>query len=209
MSPDEPQDGFVLPGHESLVARFAFVDNEALREELSLVLEYVTFLTQLEKTLGSRPTIAFSVRKDIVLWTACIVEATLHHALCVLQKRGTQEEKRKLVGLHPEYKEMKKCWQLPAQEDGYEQNIVCGIQCLVPQSLKGMLFQELIERAGGIGLFDAEIKRKATYLRKRRNELHLQALDTKSVYEKTTITKVFEDAGIILKCLEERLASIV
>jgi hypothetical protein len=209
MAPDDLLEAFVLPEHEDLVSRFAFVGNDFLREELSLVLEYVIFLIQLTEKMTEKPTILYSIHKDIVLWTACIVEAALHYTLCVLAEKGSKEEQKKLLDLSPVYKEMKKCWTLPLSKDGYEQNLACGIQRMVPQSLKGMLLQPLIDKAHAIGLFDASMKKKASYLRTRRNELHLQSLDTRTIYDKNTINTVFSDTRIILNCLQERLSGMI
>lgn len=191
-----------LPEKDDLDSRFGFVNDTNLKERLCLAMEYVIFLVQLSEKYKLNPTILFSIHKDIVLQTSCIVEACLHHTLKRIQLHGSESEKNALKRKEKRYTKVRRYYEISSSE-----YVVSAIETSQEYQLGDEeKFNELLKYAKRVNLLNGELETKAHDLRKKRNEIHLFALDdAKIAYEKETIIKVFEDTKDVLQSLEERL----
>jgi hypothetical protein len=194
-----------LPEKGNLDSRFGFIGDVDLRQRLCLAMEFIVFLVELQERYKLQPTIIFSINKDIVLHTSCIVEACLHYTLITVQKKGTAAEKQLLKKQEKQYKRVQRYDAISSTE-----NVVGAIERIFEHDLGDEeKFNDLLSYAEKIGLLDAEFCTKAHYLRKKRNEIHLFALDSKKIiYNRKTINKVFNDTKDVLQHLEERVTQL-
>jgi len=202
---NKPALNFELPEKSNLASRFNFIDDKDLKAQLSIAIEYVTFLIGLSEQYQIQPTVLFSIYKDIVLHTSCIVEACLHHALKKISNVGTDKEKEALRKHDKKYKKVTKYHIISPQEA-----VVCAIEKVTSSTINDdAKFNDLVTSAKKIQLFDNDLCAKAHYLRKKRNEIHLFSSDSRvSIYNKRVINKVFAETKDVLRCLENKLTSI-
>lgn len=68
--------------------RFLFVDNEVLRKNLAINLQYIVFLIQQEEENDLPGTITYSIYKNLILYTTSIIEGLLIHTFQNLLNSG-------------------------------------------------------------------------------------------------------------------------
>ena len=80
-SPDSKQVINNLMPQEAFERRFAFVEDDTLRKNISIAFEYVIFLLDTAGKDGIKGLIKSSLYKDALVYTGTIVEACLVHAV--------------------------------------------------------------------------------------------------------------------------------
>lgn len=66
---------------EDLEKRYLFVENEILRKNLSINLQYIVFLIKQEEDNELPGTITYSIYKNLILYTTSIIEGLLMYIL--------------------------------------------------------------------------------------------------------------------------------
>lgn len=69
-----------VPSNEELEARFSFVDNDTLRENIVIYFRYIIFLLNLSEEQNV-DNLKYTIYKDILIYTASIVESLLQYAV--------------------------------------------------------------------------------------------------------------------------------
>lgn len=82
----------LIPTEGFLSARFIFVDNDVLRSNIVIYFRYIMFLLKLseDKNIDS---LAYSLNKDIILYTASIIESLLEYTVNREILKGNAEKK--------------------------------------------------------------------------------------------------------------------
>ena len=190
-----------IPEVEYLESRFVFIENATLKTNLSISLQYVTFLIMVEEEFTLQGPISYSLYKNIILHTASIVEGTLHHLLEALIKRK-EIDSEKVLGNEEIYVNKKVLYKT---EDGLE---VCGIHIKKkPVKLKRNTNFVVINRACKKAiLLSKKLFEDVENLREQRNKIHLAGLsEVDDLYEKKDIQKAFDTAKEVLDLAERKL----
>ena len=70
-----------VPLQQDLEKRFEFINDKTLRTNIALTFKYIIFLINLEDEYELPGTILYSIYKDIILYTAVVIESCIHHCL--------------------------------------------------------------------------------------------------------------------------------
>ncbi len=187
------------PKTDDLLKRFAFIDNEILQENVVITVQYISFLVSLDLGYELGGTIQSSAFKNIILLSASVAEGLINWKL------------HKMIEKQPDLKE-KCCLRKPVytgtrkiclDETGSEIWAARKSEQIMPLSTETK-FNELIEYAKGVELFDDELVAEAHKLRKARNRVHpagLEQVDDK--YTKSHVDECFIAMGKIVNCIEK------
>jgi len=178
--------------------RFSFIQNEILRENIAIKMQYIVFLVSLEEEYELPGAVTYSTFKTMIIFTASIIEALINYKLHELIKAQKIDEKR-IMGEDEKLSIVKKFQKISESEE------ICGIKKTTkPKKLSERIdFQELNRVAKKSGLFDETIFKKAEKIREARNRIHpygLKEVDDK--YTKDGINNIFSMASGIIERIE-------
>ncbi len=176
--------------------RFDFVEDEILKENLAINMQYVIFLYALEDNFNLSGSLSYSVFRTIIVSVASIIEGLLNDKLRQLF-RNPNVRASKIMGSHFDYVCFKKK-DIPLSE---KEVIVAGIKRVKKaKKLKNDTnFNDLNKAAKKVGLFQKSHFEEAEKLRKKRNEIHLAALGRVSEkYTKKELDQLFKDAKVLI-----------
>ena len=83
-----PKNSLTIATVSDLENRFLFFENEVLRKNLAINLQYIIFLIQQEEEHDLRGTITYSLYKNLILYTTSIIEGLLIHTYKKLLDKG-------------------------------------------------------------------------------------------------------------------------
>lgn len=178
--------------------RFSFVENEILRENIAIKMQYIVFLLSLEEEYELPGAVTYSTFKTIILFTASIIEALVNYKLHELIKKNKIDES-KIMGKDEKFFIVKQFHKISNTEE------ICGIKKTVkPKKLSERIdFQELNRAAKRSGLFTKELFEKAEKIREIRNRIHTYALkEVDDKYTKDEINSIFSMASLIIERIE-------
>jgi len=72
--------------------RFDFIQNEILKSNLAISMQYIAFLIKIETDFKITGAVEYSIFKNIIQYTASIVEGTLNYGLETAIKKGLVQE---------------------------------------------------------------------------------------------------------------------
>ena len=113
-----PKNSISIATVSGLENRFLFVENEVLRKNLAINLQYIIFLIQLEEEHDLPGTITYSLYKNLILYTTSIIEGLLIHTFKKLLDNG--DISPKVMKPTKDYKEIKEIYRLD------DSNIIIG-----------------------------------------------------------------------------------
>lgn len=178
--------------------RFSFIDDEILRENIAIKMQYVVFLVSLEEEYDLPGAVTYTTFKTIIIYTASILEALVHYKLRQLVKNKKINEDV-IFGKDEKLSIMKKYQRISTTEE------IFGIKRTVkPKKLSDTTdFCQLNRAAKRCGLFTDNIFNKAEEIRTARNRIHpyfLKEVDDK--YTKKNIADFFAAASVIIERIE-------
>ncbi|MBI2029333.1 hypothetical protein HYT02_02875 [Candidatus Gottesmanbacteria bacterium] len=198
------KSNLIIPSQKELESRFSFINNKVLRVNIVIAFRYIIFLINIESDLKLPGAILYSLYKDIILYTATIVESCIHYCL----KEYIDSGQLKSTDIMP-YE-----WKDSVCKDLYlisEDEKVCGvIRHKVSEHFTDKTqFKTLNEACLKANLFDKSLFDKAENLRNIRNNIHLVALKrTDDYYEKKDTQEAFEIAKTIIERVENKLMKL-
>lgn len=77
-----------VPELEFFFDRFSFITNETLQTNLSISFQYILFLIKVEIELQTTGAVEYSIFKNVIQYTASIVEGVMHYGLETALKQG-------------------------------------------------------------------------------------------------------------------------
>jgi hypothetical protein len=199
-------DDFVqkIPTLESLEKRFSFVENDMLRSNAAIYLRHIIFLLALseDENIGS---LKYTTYKDIIIFTASIVESVLEYAInrYIVDGKAAKDVfgfaiKNIDVGTIDH-----EC------DDLYLSKLCVVRRSKRPKSETGdeITFNDINKAAKKSGVLDEVLFKKADKLREMRNLIHLQSLTRSSddYFEKRDVEDAFKSANLILRRVESVL----
>jgi hypothetical protein len=190
-----------IPEIELLKERFNVIENETLRTNLAISLQYIIFLITLGEELKLPGPVLYSIYKNIILHTASIIEGSLHYTLNTLIKRKKLDSE-KVMSKEDIYSNRKILY---TTDDGTQ---ICGIH-YKKKAIKLMANTNFLEinRACKRGqILNDDLFEEIERLREKRNKIHLAGLTIiDDFYDKEDIKKAFDTANKVLTIIEERL----
>lgn len=191
-----------IPPVLQLERRFSFIEDNTLRANIALAFQYTTFLIAvMDREQAENTTVGASVHKNMIVYTAMIVEGCLHYCL----KRYIEEKKIKeneVMRINWDTKEHKKLYRISDNE------YVCGaIRYKKSQTYSEKLqFQDLNRACQKAGILTDPLFDRAEDVREKRNKIHLAGLGAiDSIYSKSDTQIVFKDAKDIIGRVEALL----
>lgn len=174
---------------------FGFVQGDVLKENAALTLQYSSFLLSIEAAFELPGPIRYSLFKNAIIGFASIVEALLVDKLCSLMKAGKVE--LNLLGEVAEYEEIAKIYRTS------KKNIIAVDKKMISKQIGSETkFQEISRAAKRCGLLDDALFKEVEDLRKKRNKIHLAALnEVDDKYDRSDVEK----ASNILKKVRMRV----
>lgn len=68
--------------------RFDFIQNEVLKSNLAISMQYIAFLIKIETDIKITVAVEYSIFKNIIQYTASIIEGILNYGLEIAIKKG-------------------------------------------------------------------------------------------------------------------------
>ena len=160
------------PPLDHIEGRFAFIADDILRRNVTIAVQYIVFLIAiLDEEKANDSTISSSIHKDMILYTASIVEGCLHHCL---QQHITS-------GAISTNKVMPNNWitknPKPLYEISSTERIIGATQVRSAEELKSNTQFIIINKAARkANILTQKLFDKANRLREMRNAIHLKGL---------------------------------
>jgi hypothetical protein len=195
-----------IPSAQVLEARFHFVKNQTLKTNLAIYLRYTILLLALseQSELGS---LHYSIYKDVVVYTASVVESALEYAVREYIVKG--KVKQDVFGYTWHYTELANIKHDCVDFHGAS-FIVQKKEASYKTNARDLGFDDINKAAKIAKIIDERLFAKAEDLRKKRNLIHLSSLEKSSddYIKKEDVTKCLEDAKAILLEIENKLNSL-
>ena len=194
-----------IPDLSQIEMRFSFIKDDALRVNTSLAFQYIIFLIAvLDKEDAEGTTIGSSIQKNLIIYSATIIEGCLHYCLKSYLEKGKvkNEDVMKTEWLTKEHKRI---------YDISKREYICGaIRYEKIESYDEKLqFQELNRTCKRANILTERLFEKAEEIREKRNKIHLAGLGAvDSVYSKKDAQNVFSDARDIIGRVEVLLKAL-
>lgn len=188
-----------IPDVVSFEERFDFIQNETLRSNLAISLQYIVFLIKTEAELQINGAVEYSIFKNIIQYTASIVEGVLHYGLEVALKKGLVEE-YKIMPPEKSYSEIKLLYNVDAATK------IVGAKAVKKHEKfrKKTQFKTVCDAYKKGKLIDVDLIKDINDLREKRNKIHLAGLSkVENYYTKNDINVAFEVANRVIKEVEE------
>ena len=189
-----------LPEVSYLEGKFWFVKNDVLKTNLAIAFQYIIFLIGLEKQITLPGGVAYSIYKNVIIYTASIVESVLHHVLNQQIKSGKIDEKD-VMPKEERYRNKKTLYEIKNSED----KIIGAVLTKRAERLKrNTQFQTIIRGCKKANVLDKDLCKEVELLRERRNKVHLAGLENvDNYYDKTIIEEAFSTASKVMKKAEK------
>lgn len=194
-----------IPDIIQIERRFSFIKNDTLRVNISLAFQYIIFLiTVLDQEEAEGTTIGSSIQKNLIIYTATIIEGCLHYCLKSYLEKGRvkNEDVMKTEWLTKEHKRI---------YDISESEYICGAiryEKTEPYNER-LQSQELNRACKRANILTERLFEKAEEIREKRNKIHLAGLGAiDSVYTKKDAQDVFNDARDIIGRVETLLIAL-
>ena len=193
------------PPLDHIEGRFAFIGDDTLRRNITIAVQYIIFLIAiLDEEKADDSTISSSIHKDMILYTASIVEGCLHYCLQRYITTGSV-----VAG-----KVMPSDWitknPKPLYEVSSTERIIGATQVRSAEKLKNNTQFIVINKAARkASILTQELFDKANHLREMRNAIHLKGLRAvDDLYTKEDAQRVFEYARAIIERIETKINAL-
>lgn len=191
-----------IPSNEVLETRFSFVDNETLRENIVIYFRYIIFLLNLSEEQNV-DTLKYTIYKDIIIYTASIVESLLEYAVNREVLLGRAD--KNVMGYS---KKSTQVGRVKHECNDMHDEVIEVVQTRKYHKLGSgdrIDFKDITSAAKKAGILSTALYDKAENLRKKRNTIHLSTLTKSSddYFEKSDVDNAFNWAHDIIVAVEK------
>ncbi|NQV12589.1 hypothetical protein HQ524_04465 [Candidatus Uhrbacteria bacterium] len=168
--------------------RFDFIENDTLKENIAIYVQYIVFLVSIEEEYDVG-ILTYSIYKDIVMHTAHVVESLINYKLQKLISDGDIAE-LDLVGYSDKFTNKKMIHRCDDSDDVY-----CFVRLSKTKNkIKGdTKFLELNRAGKKSGLLTTQMFTDCENIREMRNRIHLSGLSgVDDKYSKKDIVRIFK-----------------
>lgn len=189
-----------IPDIPTLETRFAFIELENTRQNITVCFQYIIFLTIINETDSRDGPIKLSLYRDIVVHTASILDACLHYGVTRLVAEGRVSRDT-----------LDKSWQVDRHRvvhkisDDY---LIIGARKIrEPKSLRDNPSSKEINAAALTAeLITQDLYQKVEDIREMRNNIHFNGEEKQVMYPtKDDIERIFAEANDVITSIENRL----
>lgn len=192
-----------IPNTTTLEPRFDFIDNDILRQNTAIYFRYVIFLSAASEAVGEN-TLKYALYKDIVIYTASIVESILGYTVQREILRGNADKSilgqgKKTETLSTINHECDDLYKATLQ-------VVKVKKYFKVESDDRIDFKDITHAAKTAGILDKKLYEAAESMRTKRNTIHLHTLTKSSddYFEKKDVDEIFSNAHDIIAAIELR-----
>lgn len=192
-----------IPEVEFLEDRFSFIENEVLRTNLAIAFQYIIYSIAVEEESELPGPVSYSIYKNIIIYTASVVEGILHYFLKTqldknLIKPNVMPFKKKFTIIHG-----KPLYKIPDSNEA----IVGATYTKTREKIEfNTKFQTIISAAKNAKFLGEKLYKEVEDLRQKRNRIHLAALNkVDDFYDKETVKKGFNTAKKVIDKVENIL----
>jgi len=187
--------------------RFNFIDDEILRENISLTFKYINFLILIskKKDYSDFSDVSYSIYKDMIVCTGSVIESCLHFCL----KKYFELEKIKSTDVMPCEWKNKICKKV--YDIALEKSEVCTIiRQKKPVKLTDITqFKDINTACKKAEILNNELYEKAEYIRDQRNKIHLTGMMIiDDFYTENDAKIVFAYAKDLLTNIKNKLSTL-
>jgi len=182
-----PKSKTIISTVNDLEKRFLFVENETLKKNLAINLQYIIFLIQQEEENDLPGTITYSIYKNLILYTTSIIEGLLIHTFKELLEKGKISPKS-LKSIR-NFKNIKEIYKIDSTSSIISGTLIKGHEKFTRRTS----FHDVIKASKKAKIIDAKLLDKIDDLRQKRNKIHLAGLNiVDDYYSKKEVDDVFD-----------------
>lgn len=191
-------DRIEVPELDYFSERFDFISNETLKSNLSISFQYIVFLIKIETDFQTTGAVEYSIFKNIIQYTASIVEGVMHYGLEKAIAVGAVEEKSVMPKVET-YKDRKLIYKA---DDEIEILAVTKVQ-KHEKYKKNTQFKTICDAYKKGKLIDGSLINEVNDLREKRNRIHLAGLTKiENYYIKDDIDNAFSTAQKVIEAVK-------
>lgn len=179
--------------------RFDFIQNEILKSNLAISMQYIAFLIKIETDIKITVAVEYSIFKNIIQYTASIIEGILNYGLEIAIKKGLVQESE-IMPEEKSYAEIKLLYQID------DVTKIVGAKAVKKHEKfkKNTQFKTVCDAYEKGELIDADLIKDINDLRDKRNKIHLAGLKkVENYYTKKDINEAFEVADKVIEEVEK------
>ena len=187
-----------VPELDYFADRFDFITNETLKTNLSISFQYIVFLIKVETELQTTGAVEYSIFKNVIQYTASIVEGVMHYGLETAIKNKKVSEKL-VMPKSESFSSKKLLHKIDSQTEilGVTKNIK------FEKFKKNTQFKTICDAYKKGKLIDLKTIEEVNSLREKRNKIHLAGLtQVENYYTKTDINSAFQTANKIIDAVK-------
>ncbi len=188
-----------IPDVDFFEERFDFIQNETLKSNLAISLQYIVFLIKAEAELEIIGAVEYSIFKNIIQYTASVIEGVLHYGLEIALDKGLVEE-HKIMPKAESFSERKLLHQIDKATK------IEGVKSVKKHEKfkKNTQFKTVCDAYKKGRLIDSDLIKGINELRNKRNKIHLAGLTkVENYYSKNDINEAFAVATKVIEEVEE------
>lgn len=190
-----------IASNEVVEKRFAWIDDGLLRQNIAIYMRYIIFLLNCseEKHIG---TLKYSLYKNILIYTASIVEGILSYAIEKEIESGRSP--KKILGKGIKYSSLAVVKDPSYTTDLEKLHIMKVIRYDKYGTKDRIDFKDLTHAAKTAGILDEQLYERAESLRSKRNTIHLSLLTENSddYFAKEQVDEAFNCASEVIGVIE-------
>jgi len=191
-----------VPMVSDLEGHFSFIEDDILRQNIAVSFQYIIFLIAvIDRERIEESTISSSIYKNMIMYTATVVESCLHYCLKECIARGDVKSSG-VMSSEKVLKDVKVIHKI-----NNNQEAIGAIRLNKAEKLKDKTGFIVVNRAcEKAGIIDKQLFKDVDVLRKTRNNIHLMGLrNVDCVYKQEDVQKVFKIAKKIIKVVNQKL----
>jgi len=190
----------IISTAQDLEKRFVFINNEVLRKNLAINLQYIIFLIQQEEENELPGTITYSIYKNLILYTTSIIEGLLIHTFKKLLDDGKVSPKSMKASKN--FKEIKEIYKIDSSESIISGKLIRGNEKFTRRTS----FHDVIQASKKAKIIDKTLLAEIDELREKKNKIHLAGLNiVDDYYSKGEVDAVFDLAQRFTTAIEKIL----
>jgi len=190
----------IISTAQDLEKRFVFINNEVLRKNLAINLQYIIFLIQQEEENELPGTITYSIYINLILYTTSIIEGLLIHTFKKLLDDGKVSPKSMKASKN--FKEIKEIYKIDSSESIISGKLIRGNEKFTRRTS----FHDVIQASKKAKIIDKTLLAEIDELREKRNKIHLAGLNiVDDYYSKGEVDAVFDLAQRFTTAIEKIL----
>ena len=205
MTEKEKKDSLIkkTPSIEELEGRFLFLEDKNLRDSVSIAFQYIIFLVSLETDYKLPGPIRYSFFKNVIIYTASIIECCLHY--CIKKYKDNDLIKDSEFPKDWVYKDPKILYKITDKNEE-----VCGAIRFkkAKRFTDNITFKDINSIARKSGILTKDLFEKSDKLRDARNKIHLVSEKNALFFKQQDVDYYFKVAKLILDRIEDKLKSL-